>query len=100
KALKVKYRDLCKSPVKVKIEQWTLEWEGAFREAKQLKMVILDKEMIAQDFLSVAKKFMPEFSTTWAVSKRVSKQKLELYKTIKEFRRSLKLSKLSQLTST
>jgi len=84
-ALKVKYRDLCKPPAKAKIEQWTLEWEGAFREAKQLKMVMLDEETMAQDFLSVAKKFTPEFSTTWAVSKRASKQKLELYETIKEF---------------
>ena len=63
-------------------------------------MVMLDEEMMAQDFLSVAKKFMPEFSTTWAVSKWALKQKLELYETIKKFRRSLKLSELSQSTST
>src|SRR5439155_26191348 len=99
-ALKVKYRELSKPPAKAKLEQWTLEWESAFREAKRLEMVMLDEEMMSQDFLMTAKKFTPELSTNWAVSKRASKQKLEFYETVKEFRRALRLSELSQSGST
>src|SRR5256885_15826318 len=50
-ALKVKYQELSKPPAKAKLEQWTLEWENAFREAKRLEMVMLDEEMMSQDFL-------------------------------------------------
>ena len=62
-ALKVKYRELSKPPAKAKLEQWTLEWESAFREAKRLEMVMLDEETMSQDFLMAAKKFTPELST-------------------------------------
>ena len=61
---------------------------------------MLDEEMISQDFLMAAKKFMPELSTNWVVSKHASKQKLEFYETVKEFQRSLRLSELSQLGNT
>ena len=94
--LKVKYRELCKPLAKAKVEQWTLKWKSVFCEAEHLKILVLDEETISHDFLMTAKKFTPELSTSWAVSKRASKQKLEFYKTVKEFRRSFKLSKLSQ----
>ncbi len=95
-ALKAKYRELCKSPSKAKVEQWTLEWESAFREAQQLGMITLDEETMSQDFLAATKKFTPELATTWIVSKRASKQKLEFYETVREFRRFFRLSELSQ----
>ena len=65
-----------------------------------MKILVLDEETMSQDFLMVVKKFMLELSTNWAVSKRASKQKLEFYETIKEFRRFFKLSELSQPGST
>ena len=61
--------------------------------------MILDDETMSQDFLTAVKKLIPEFSANWAVSKRASKQKLEFYETIKEFRRSFRLSELSQSSS-
>src|SRR6266480_1131097 len=82
---KVKYQELCKPPLKAKVEQWTLEWESAFQEAEHLKILVLDEETMSQDFLMVVKKFMLELSTNWAVSKCALKQKLEFYKTVKEF---------------
>ena len=83
--LKVKYRELCKPPAKAKVEQWTLEWESAFRKAEHLKILVLDEETMSHNFLMAAKKFTPELSMNWVVSKRASKQKLEFYKTVKEF---------------
>ena len=47
--------------------------------------MILDDEMMLQDFLTAVKKLTPEFSANWAVSKQALKQKLEFYETIKEF---------------
>ena len=60
-----------------------------------MKILVLDEETMSQDFLIAVKKFMPELSTNWAVSKYALKQKLEFYETVKEFRRSFKLSELS-----
>jgi len=97
-ALKAKYWELCKPPTKAKVEQWTLDWETAYREAKRLEIMILDDEMMSQDFLTAVKKFTPDFSTNWAVSKCASKQKLKFYETVKEFQRSFRLSELSQLS--
>ena len=76
-----------------------LEWETAFWEAKWLEIMILDDETILQDFFTAVKKLIPEFSANWAVSKWASKQKLEFYETVKEFRQSFRLSELSQLSS-
>ena len=56
----------------------------------------MDEETMSQDFLAATKKFMPELTTTWIISKRASKQKLEFYETVREFRRSFRLSELSQ----
>src|SRR5216117_2896577 len=61
--------------------------------------MILDDKMMSQDFLTAVKKLMPEFSANWAVSKWASKQKLEFYKTVKEFQWSFRLSELSQSSS-
>ena len=61
--------------------------------------MILDDETMSQDFLTAVKKLTPEFSANWAVSKWASKQKLEFYETVKEFRRSFKLSELNQSSS-
>src|SRR6266480_3575983 len=99
-ALKVKYRELCRSPAKAKVEQWTLEWESAFREAKRLGIITMDEETMSQDFLTATKKFTPELTTTWIISKRASKQKLEFYETVREFQRSFRLSELSQSGTT
>src|SRR5437764_13029752 len=51
---------------------------------------------MSQDFLTAVKKLMLDFSANWAVSKHASKQKMEFYETVKEFRRSFRLSELSQ----
>src|SRR2546430_6143517 len=59
-------------------------------------MVTLDDETMSKDFLAATKSLTPELATTWTVSKRAAKQKLEFYETVKEFRRALKLSELSQ----
>lgn len=98
-ALKAKYRELCKPPTKTKVEQWTLEWESAFREAKRLEILVLDDETMSQDFLTAVKKLTPDFSANWAVSKRASKQQMEFYETVKEFRRSFRLSELGHSSS-
>jgi len=63
-ALKVKYQELCRSLAKTKVEQWTLEWESAFREAKRLGIITMDEETMSQDFLAATKKFTPELTTT------------------------------------
>ena len=83
--LKVKYKELYKSPAKAKVEQWTLEWESAFREAEHLKILVLNKETMSHDFLIAAKKFILELSMNQMISKHASKQKLEFYETIREF---------------
>ena len=62
-ALKAKYRELCKPPAKAKVEQWMLEWETAYCEAKCLEIMILDDETMSQDFLTAVKKFTPDFLT-------------------------------------
>ena len=67
------------------MEQWTLEWESAFREAEYLKILVLDEETMSHDFLMAVKKFTPELLMNWMVSKHASKQKLEFYKTVREF---------------
>ena len=62
-ALKAKYWELCKPPTKAKVEQWMLDWETAYREAKRLEIMILDDETMSQDFLSAVRKYTPEFAT-------------------------------------